>query len=428
MNIVMMTNTFTPHVGGVARSVQAFSAEYRQRGHRVLVVAPTYEEMPENEEWVVRIPAIQNFNASDFSLPVPAPSRLRSRLDDFEPDVVHSHHPFLLGVSALRAAAERGLPVVFTHHTLYERYTHYVPGDSPQMKKLAIELAVGYCDLCDAVIAPSDSVADLLRDRGVETRIEVIPTGVDVERFSGGDGAAARQRAGIPPTTFVAGHVGRLAEEKNLPLLARALVRFAGDYPQAHVVVAGRGSAEDAIVDTFEERGIGDRLHFMGRLDVPTLADVYAAMDVFVFASQTETQGMVLTEAMAAGVPVVAIDASGVREVVEDMVNGRLIQEEDAEELARALAWVAEASPERRRELADGARRTADELSLPRTAERALALYRSLRALDRTTEEIEDSAWQQARRRLREEWKIVKNRARALGDSLKSGESRPEER
>jgi 1,2-diacylglycerol 3-alpha-glucosyltransferase len=121
MNILMLTNTFTPHVGGVARSVQGFTEEFRRRGHRVLVAAPVFKNTPKDEQDVVRFPAVQYFNGSDFSLPVPAPVRLVSLLRRFHPEVVHSHHPFLLGGAALCIAAARKLPLVFTHHTMYDK-------------------------------------------------------------------------------------------------------------------------------------------------------------------------------------------------------------------------------------------------------------------------------------------------------------------
>ncbi|HWR75953.1 MAG TPA: glycosyltransferase, partial [Thiobacillus sp.] len=178
MNILIFTNTFTPHVGGVARSVEAFTEEYRTRGHRVLVVAPEFPDMPQDEVDVVRIPAIQNFNASDFSVVLPIHPALSETIDAFRPDIVHSQHPFLLGMTAVRIARHRGLPLVFTHHTLYEQYTHYVPGDSPALKRFAIELATRYANLADQVFAPSESIRDLLQQRGVVTPIAVVPTGV----------------------------------------------------------------------------------------------------------------------------------------------------------------------------------------------------------------------------------------------------------
>src|SRR5687767_10461248 len=229
----MLTNTFTPHVGGVARSVETLSRTLRKMGHRAMVVAPEFENRPDGEEDVVRVPAIQKFNGSDFSVRLALPLYLTDVLDDFQPEVVHSHHPFLIGDSALRIAAVRKLPLVFTYHTMYEQYTHYVPGDSPALQRFVVQLSTGYANLCDRVVAPSESVASLITARGVETPIAVIPTGVDLKRFSPGDGSGFRREVGIPEGSLVVGHLGRLAPEKNLRFLAEAVARFVGDTPRA---------------------------------------------------------------------------------------------------------------------------------------------------------------------------------------------------
>ncbi len=418
-----MTNTYLPHVGGVARSVESFANEYRRQGHRVLVVAPEFEETAAHETDVVRMPALVRFNGSDFSVPMPVPGRVASALDRFGPEVVHSHHPFLLGDTALRAAAARDLPVVFTHHTLYERYTHYVPGDSPAMKRFVVDLVVGYCNLCDAVIAPSESIQELLAERGVTAPTTVIPTGVETERFAGGDGARLRKAHGIPDGAFVVGHVGRMAPEKNLGFLTRAVGRFVEERPEARFLVVGRGPSERAVREELESRGAGDRVHLAGVLSGEDLVDAYHAMDVFAFASKTETQGMVLAEAMAAGKPVVAVDASGVREVVCDRGNGRLLEREDEGAFVDALAWVADLGSDARRRLDEEVARTARRFSLENTAGMALDLYASLqegrvRIGRRRKHELEASNWAKARRRVGEEWKILRNIASAVGESV----------
>lgn len=419
MNVLLLTNTFTPHVGGVARSVERFVGEYRRLGHRVLVVAPEFEGAPEPEEGVVRVPALVGFTGGDFSVPVPIPGRVAAAVDRFGPEIVHSHHPFLLGDTALRLAAARGLPVVFTHHTLYERYTHYVPGDSPGMKRFAIELAVGYCNLCDAVIAPSASVERLLRERGVTVPIRAIPTGVDPAPFAAADGATFRERHGIPADALVVGHVGRLAPEKNLGFLARVVGRFLEERPGTQFLVVGGGPAKEALVEEMARRGAAERLHLAGVLGGEELASAYRALDVFAFASHTETQGMVLAEAMAAGVPVVAVDAPGVREVVRDRENGRLLSEDDEEAFAAALAWVADLGPEERSRVAAAVAETARRFSLERTARDALELYRLLVLARPRPKELESSVWAMARRRLAEEWRIVRNIAAAAGESVR---------
>ncbi|MFO7751182.1 MAG: glycosyltransferase [Desulfobacteraceae bacterium] len=345
MNICMFTNTYLPHVGGVARSVAIFAEDLKEMGHKVLVVAPTYpdsDERPEDNDsedgGVLRLPAIQKFNGSDFSLRIPIPFYIDEGIDEFQPDIIHSHHPYLLGDSALRAARKRNLPLIFTHHTLYEEYTHYVTPDSVSMKRFASVLSTEYANLCSRVVAPSQSIRNLIRERGVRTPVSVIPTGVDTGFFHSGNGSSFRRRFNIPEQAVVVGHLGRLAPEKNLVFLAEAIVRVVRENRQVIFLVAGEGPSQQEIMEIFRREGLEDRLVMPGKLTGKPLADAYKAMDLFVFSSRSETQGLVLAEAMAAGVPVAALDASGVREVVVDGKNGRLLEEEaDEKRFASAV-------------------------------------------------------------------------------------------
>jgi 1,2-diacylglycerol 3-alpha-glucosyltransferase len=418
MNIVMVTNTYTPHVGGVARSVAAFSAEYRRRGHRVLIVAPEFAGMPENEVDVVRIPSIQNFNGSDFSVVLPVTGLLTESLDAFKPEIVHAHHPYLLGMTALRIARYRELPLVFTHHTLYEQYTHYVPGDSPTLQRFVIELATHYANLTDQVFAPSESIASLIKERGVQVPIAVIPTGVDVERFACGDGLRFRATIGISEKAFVVGHVGRLAPEKNISFLSEAIVLFLKANKNAYFLVAGAGKSEWEIRDILSRHGLIGRLCLIGVLDHRQLADAYHAMDVFAFASKSETQGMVLTEAMAAAVPVVALDASGVREVVQNETNGRLLHEETHETFAAALKWLADLPSTKIQALQQGARETAETFSMSQTAAQAIACYETLRKQAFVERYVEFEQWQRTLHLIEAEWGIVKGIAESAGAAI----------
>ena len=421
MNILILTNTFTPHVGGVARSVEAFTEEYRQRGHRVVVVAPEFPDMPQHEVDVVRIPAIQNFNASDFSVVLPIHPMLSETIDAFRPDIVHSQHPFLLGMTAVRVARRRGLPLVFTHHTLYERYTHYVPGNSPALKRFAIELATRYANLADQVFAPSESIRDLLQQRGVTTPIAVVPTGVRPENFAQGDGPAFRRQTGIPQDAFVVGHLGRLAPEKNLEFLAQAVAHFVGSHPHAHFLVIGTGPSENSLRDIFARTGLQARLQVAGILQQQALADALHAMDLFAFASTSETQGMVLTEAMAAGLPVVALDAPGAREVVRDRHNGRLLQEVTPAAFSAALQWAAGLPPESMRDLKHAALDTAEAFSMARSADKALACYDALKSATTAESGGDESAWEEVMTAIKTEWDILKSVAGAGDAALGAG-------
>lgn len=416
VNILMFTNTYLPHVGGVARSVDAFATEFRSLGHRVLIVAPEFPGQPDEEKDVVRVPALQRFNGSDFSVKLPIPPSLYEAIEAFNPDVVHAHHPFLLGGTALRFARERDVPLIFTHHTMYEQYTHYVPGDSDKLKQFVINLASGYCNLCDAVFAPSQSVHDLLRERDVTSTIHVVPTGVKRSTFARGSGLGMRMMMGIPEDAFVIGHIGRLAPEKGLDVVASAVRQCLDEIPNAHFLLAGDGPS---LREIKTELADSDRFHHCGVVAGDILVSTYKAMDVFVFASLSETQGMVMSEAMAAGVPVVAFDAPGVREVVDDRKNGRLLDGHDPAAMAEAIHWIHDLGEADRESMRANIEATAERFSMAACAELAIKHYEE--AMDEPTQgaENEDSNWDALTMRIKAEWEIISNAAEAVRDALR---------
>jgi 1,2-diacylglycerol 3-alpha-glucosyltransferase len=419
VKIALFTNTFTPHVGGVARSVSSLAKGLRARGHQVLVVAPEFPEAADSTDDVVRISAYQQFAGSDFSLPSPISFSLAGRLDAFAPDIIHSHHPFLLGGTALREAAARNIPIVYTYHTRYDLYGHYVIQNSDITRRLALGLSVGYCDLCDAVIAPSKSIATFIAQNGVKTPTVVIPTGVNTVQLDKTDSASLRAHYAIPPEAFVVGHVGRLAQEKNLGYLADALIRFLQAAPAAHAIVTGDGERAAAMAAAFGEAGVADRVQMTGVLSGVQLARAYATMDVFAFSSVSETQGLVLIEAMAAGVPVVALDAPGARDVVVDGENGRLLaRDTPIKAFAEALGWVAARPPAEAEALRARARETASGYSQENTVLSTLALYQALIEARPIRPPIEDSAWRTAKRRLADQWRTIGRLADALSDAV----------
>jgi 1,2-diacylglycerol 3-alpha-glucosyltransferase len=377
MNILMFSNTYRPHVGGVARSISLFREALVNRGHNVLIVAPCFEKVTTEGAEVIRIHAVTDFNRSGFSLPLALLSQIRVRVDAFQPDIIHAHHPFLLGNTALRCSARLGRPLVYTYHTLYEHYTHYIPGDSKFLRRFVVFLSASYCALCDAVIVPSASMAQLLGSRGVHAKVHILPTGIDHTPFAAGDGAQVRRREGIPQNGFVIGHVGRLVREKNLEFLALCMARCLIKRPTAHALVVGTGPMEARLRQIFDDHKVADRLHMLGVLRRSALADAYHAMDVFVFSSRSETQGIVLIEAMAAGRPVVALDGPGVRDVVRDRCNGRLVVGEDIDAFVRALLWIEALSKDRRNVMKHDIAMTVAGFCLNASADNLLDIYKS---------------------------------------------------
>lgn len=426
MNIVMFTNTYLPHVGGVARSVDIVTEDLREMGNRVLVVAPEFPEVDslrESEDEVLRVPAVQNFNGSDFSMRIAMPFLIDKALDEFAPDIIHSHHPYLLGDAALRAARRRALPLLFTHHTRYEEYSHYVAGDSSSMKKFAMNLSTEYANLCSWVIAPSRSISTLIKGRGVVSPVTEIPTGVDLTFFSRGDRKGFRESYGISDDTLVIGHLGRLAPEKNLDYLVQAVTHALETLPEARFLVVGKGPSEKSIYQVFHQKGMDGRLVMAGKQEGASLSDAYHAMDLFVFASKSETQGMVITEAMAAGLPVIALDAPGAREVVADGGNGRLLSgDAPPETFSRAIVHMAE-DPEKLSELGSAAFETAGQFERKKCAQRLFRVYEGL-----IREPVEQQSpgselpeiWENMIAMVQAEWELITEKARALNKTMKS--------
>ncbi|MGM0451615.1 MAG: glycosyltransferase [Thermodesulfobacteriota bacterium] len=429
MNICMFTNTYRPHVGGVARSVSLFEEDLRRLGHRVLIVAPTFSRARQelDEPHVLRVPAIQNFNGSDFSVRIPLPFIIDEKIDEFAPDIIHSHHPFLLGDSAIRAANRRKLPIVFTHHTRYEQYTHYVSSNSPTMKRFVINLSTTYANGCTRVVAPSKSIADLIRQRGVTTPVTEIPTGVDFSAFQGGSGQVFRKRHHIPETADVIGHVGRLAPEKNLAYLTDAITGYMKTNADAHFLVVGDGPGIDDIKHRFSKAGLSDRLVLAGKKSGQDLFDAYAAMDLFVFSSLSETQGLVVAEAMAAKTPVVALDATGVREVVKDDENGRLLP---ADASVNAFAEAVAAffnSRDLARRWQNNAHETARQFDRLKCAQMMADLYaKTMQQKPKPPKEYDDimQSWEEVLRALRTEWDLLSGKVNAVAQTFQASEKK----
>lgn len=409
MNVVMFTNTYAPLVGGIERSVATLTEDLREGGHQTLVVTPQFEGAEESDDLVFRIPAIKNVQGTQFSLKLPIPSGLTDRLDHFAPSLVHAHQPFMLGDTALRKARTRGIPLVYTNHTLWERYADHFPLPPERAERLTHALPTEYANLCDLVIAPTASVKAILEGRGVTVPIEVVPTGIETALYQGGDRAAFRAAHGLPAEAFVAGHLGRLVQAKNLDFLARAVAKFLQQETDAWFLCAGDGESVEAMKSAFAEAGVAERTVFLGTLHGREVADAYAAMDVFAFTSLTDTQGLVLIEAMTGGTPIVALDAPGARDTIEDGVHGRLLSADAGEEdFATALAEVRRKGAS----FAEAAKKRAAEFDRKACSRRMLQVYENLLAGWKRAEEHQGlSLWELFEERLKAEFALLSEKA-----------------
>lgn len=389
MRVLMATNTYLPHVGGVANAVDRMVRSLRQLGHEVIVIAPgdsLTAPIHADRQGVIRVPALPSVAGSDFTLPLPTSERLNDVIAAFDPHIIHAHHQFSLGKAALNAARKLGKPIVVTVHTFLENMTgsFKVPIKMSLTAKIAKEAAaflgastlpIFFENSCDAVLAPTESAARLLRERGVVTPIYITPSGIDVGIYASPNGAPVRKRHVIDPNAFVVGHVGRLSKEKNLSFLAKGMAMFLAARGDARAIVVGNGPCSGEMAAIFKAHRVASRVRWLGVQRGQALADAYGAMDVFAFASVIETQGLVLAEAMAAGAPVIALDGPGTRDIIRSGVNGQLVTKLSPEAFAEALLeWsrLPRQEAQRRRQ---AARETGASYALELTTKRLVAVY-----------------------------------------------------
>jgi glycosyltransferase involved in cell wall biosynthesis len=294
-------------------------------------------------------------------------------------DVVHIQTPFAAHYAGLAAARSAGLPVLATYHTLFEEYLdHYVPYvPSGWLRGLARRFSRAQCNALDAVIVPSDAMQARLLDYGVRVPIEVLPTGIPLARFEAANGQRFRASHGLAPTQPLLLFVGRVAHEKNIGFLLEALQRVLRTHPRATLLVTGEGPALGELRAQVGAMRLENNVRFMGYLDRDgELADCYAAADLFVFSSRTETQGLVLLEAMAAGTPVVALSAMGTRDVLGPGL-GCITPSDDPDDFARAVSRVL-SDATLRAQLSEEAHAYARRWSDTTMATRLAQCYRSL--------------------------------------------------
>jgi glycosyltransferase involved in cell wall biosynthesis len=362
-------------LGGVPTAVETARQGLVALGHDVVVIAPRMRGTPRDEPHVVRVPAVPAPTYPDFALPLPVLPGLQRAIGRLHLDVFHAHHPFLLGRTARALARRAGRPLVFTHHTLYDKYAHYVPLPRTLVARRAIAWSRRFANSADLVIVPSTALAGRLVAQGVRRPVEVVPTGVDLAVFRpAADRRAVRGALGLPLDRRLLVYVGRLDREKNLGLLLDTFATVARAHPAIELVLVGCGTQETELRGRVTALRVDGRVRFTGGVPAPDVARYYQAGDCFVFTSTTETQGLAVLEAMAAGLPVVAVRATGVEETVVDGVTGLLVPE-DRDGLAAAILSLLR-DEGLAAKLAGGAREAALSYGAVPLAGRLVALYR----------------------------------------------------
>jgi 1,2-diacylglycerol 3-alpha-glucosyltransferase len=321
MRVLFVSDVYFPRVNGVSTSIQTFRADLAQLGVTTLLVAPAYPGAPpDTDSTVIRVPSGRvPMDPEDRRFSSRALRRVLGPELHAQVDLVHIHTPFFAHYAGVRFAREAGLPVVATYHTFFEDYLHHYVPVLPRTlgRALARRFTRSQCREVSALVSPSAPMREALLEYGVTTPIEVLPTGMPAASFVRGDGGRFRQRFDLPGRHPLLLYVGRVAHEKNIAFLLRVFSRVRVQRPDVVFVIAGEGPARDSLVRLARDLGVGDAVRFIGYLDrTSDLPDCYAAGDAFVFASRTETQGLVLLEAMAQGTPVVSTAELGTRSIL----------------------------------------------------------------------------------------------------------------
>lgn len=379
MKIAMMTNNYMPFVGGVPISIDRLARSLRERGHHVDVYAPMYDEQQMDEEGVIRYKSFRKHKGTDFRVPYVLDKAIEQGICDGRYDLIHVHHPMMVGYAALYLARKYDIPLALTYHTRYEQYIHYIRAlrSLPKAELIVRKHNRIFTNACDLVFAPSASMRDYLAENGTRTQIRVMPTGLTEDDFSIDTEKARHIRNTYGPngeTLFCC--VARLEQEKNIAFLLKSMAAYkqTSDTP-FKLLLIGKGSQLGELTLQTQALGLEDNVVFVGCVDHAEVSSWCAACDAFVFASQSETQGIVLLEAMAAGLPVVAVEASGVNDVVEHGDNG-LICPQNPDVFAKSMHIVTH--PDFHPSMQIAAQRTALNYTADRIASLAESSYAQL--------------------------------------------------
>lgn len=334
LRVGMFTNVYLPTTNGVVVSVETFRKALTKLGHDVFIFGPDSGDIEDRAPFIFRYPSIE-LPLQKYPLTLPLSPYVDHVIKNLKPQVLHANHPALLGRVAERKSQELKLPLVFTYHTRYADYSHYAdPLPQENVKEFIDHWLGSFMTSCHHVVVPSESIKEMLiRKYDVSHDVSVVATGIDLRKFSADYREPSREKLNCEPGVKYLVSVGRLAKEKSFDVLLEAFAKL--DRQDTRLVIIGSGDEMKNLQDLAEKLGVAKRVIFTGLIESDKVPKYLAAGDLFVFASVTETQGLVTLEAMASSLPVVAVDASGTREAVTPECS--ILTEHNADALAAGI-------------------------------------------------------------------------------------------
>ena len=382
MKILFISDVYFPRVNGVSTSIETFRRNLHLLGHTVHLIAPEYGTPAADEAGIVRVPARRvPFDPEDRFMSYRWVMNQLDRLRGEQYDLIHVQTPFVAHYLGVKLSYLLDIPCIETYHTFFEEYLyHYIPLLPRWVtRSLAKRFSRHQGNSLDGMVIPSRPMQRVLQGYGIETTMEVIATGIEPESFVPGDRSAFREKFGIPQDRPMLLFVGRVAHEKNIDFLIQVVDQVRRQVEDVLFVIAGEGPARASLEQEVRKRAMGENVRFIGYLDRHTeLNSCYCAADIFIFSSRTETQGLVLLEAMAQGVPVVSTAELGTRDVLQDGAGVWIAQEELADFSSNVVKMLANAQV--RTELGAIGRNYAKEWSAVKQAQKMLTFYNAVTA------------------------------------------------
>ena len=337
MRIGLFTDTYPPYINGVATSVCMLKKALEKKGHQVFLVTVNPDNMKykyEDNGKTIKIPGLPT-GIYDYRLSGIYPIRVVNKIKKWKLDVIHSHTEFGVGTFARLISKQLNIPLVHTYHTMYEDYVHYITHGyfDKSSKKLVEYLTLFYCDTtANELIVPTKKTWDLFKEKyGLDKNIYIVPTGIEIERFYSEKIKKEavdkiKHEFKIKKDDFVLLFVGRLGKEKNIDFLIEAQKDLVSKIPNIKLIIVGDGPERVDFYNHAKKLNLDDKIFFTGMVPWEEVPNYYQVADLFVTASTTETQGLTVIEAMAAGVPPICIDDESFRLTVADHLNGRIFK------------------------------------------------------------------------------------------------------
>jgi len=376
LKVGIFTDVYKPVINGVVNAIENLSRSLWRAGHSVYIFAPAYSGYKDDLDSIYRFKSINLLPGVNYPLSIPYSRRIFSLINSLELDIIHCHHPFLLGRVGQYFAKKLGIPVVATLHTQYENYNHYVPLNKEFVKKVTLWALRDFSNRCDMLITPAESRKNQLRSYGISTDIKVIPNAIEPDKYSGLKGDIIREKYSVLPGEKLLLFVGRIAKEKNIDFLFDCFESISGEDPSVKLMMVGDGPEFERLKKKAGRESFFEKIIFTGEIDNNKISDYYGAADIFVSASTTEVHPVVLLEAMASGLPVVAVKSAGYEDTIRDGIDGILCKEDRNDFTGSVISLLRDV--EKRRNLGQAALGRVEEFSSEHIIKRMVEVYFSL--------------------------------------------------